>query len=192
MQIFIFDNLNNKLKIDEYTILLIKEFAVLWDINRNKCKEDKSGEKRLKAHKEFTYIYLTLDFKSPYFKYLEKEKHDAAIVDSGLTETELKDKDFVAAYKKYEDILYKDPYLDLLKTAYHTLHKTKVFLDNLDFNTDVDDQGRPLFKPKEVMDTIGSIGKLHDTLENLEESYKINLEEKHKTRGDAETGYDEM
>ena len=66
-QIFIFDNAENKLRIDEYTILLIKEFKDLWDIERNKCAEDKQGTLRIKAFKEFTYIYLMLDYKSPYF-----------------------------------------------------------------------------------------------------------------------------
>ena len=65
MNIFIFDGTTNTLKINEYEILLVKEFADLWDESRNKCKEDKSGKNRLLAYKEFTYIFLALDFKSP-------------------------------------------------------------------------------------------------------------------------------
>ena len=68
MQVFIFDNVTNTLQIDDYNILLIKEFANLWEPERNKCKEDKNGTKRLRAYKELTFIYLVLDFKSPYFK----------------------------------------------------------------------------------------------------------------------------
>ena len=68
MNIFVFDNVTNTLRINDYEILLVKEFAKLWDKKRNICKEDKTGEKRLKAYKELTYIYLTLDFKSPYFE----------------------------------------------------------------------------------------------------------------------------
>ena len=67
MNIFVFDNAENRLRIEEDSILLIKEFAALWDINRNKCKEDKTGKLRLKAYKEFTYIYLALYAKSPAF-----------------------------------------------------------------------------------------------------------------------------
>ena len=44
MNIFVFDNAENRLRIEEDSILLIKEFAALWDINRNKCKEDKTGK----------------------------------------------------------------------------------------------------------------------------------------------------
>ena len=91
MNIFIFDGTTNSLKIDEYEILLVKEFADLWDKNRNKCKDDKNGDLRIKAFKEFTYIFLMLDYKSPYFKYAERDKHEAALVDSGLTEKDLQD-----------------------------------------------------------------------------------------------------
>ena len=86
MNFFVYDNSENKLTIEEYSILLVKEFNALWDIDRNKCKEDKTGKRRLRAYKELTYIYLVLDFKSPYFQYLEKDKHEAALDDSGLSE----------------------------------------------------------------------------------------------------------
>ena len=46
MNIFVFDNAENRLRIEEDSILLIKEFAALWDVNRNKCKEDKTGKHR--------------------------------------------------------------------------------------------------------------------------------------------------
>lgn len=47
--ILIYDNSTGNVRINEYSILLIKEFEALWDINRNKCKEDPKGEKRLRA-----------------------------------------------------------------------------------------------------------------------------------------------
>ena len=126
MQIFIFDNATNTLRIDDYSILLVNEFAKSWEPKRNICKEDKKGELRIRAYKEFTYIYLVLDFKSPYFKYLEKDKHEAALVDSGLTEEDLKDEDFLAAYHKYQEMQETDPILALIKTAYHTIYKMRV------------------------------------------------------------------
>ena len=63
MNIFVFDNVTNTLRINDYEILLVKEFAKLWDKKRNICKEDKTGEKRLKAYKErlslkLGHIYL--------------------------------------------------------------------------------------------------------------------------------------
>lgn len=189
MTIFVFDNSTNSLKINDYEILLVKEFATLWDQKRNICKEDKTGEQRLKAKKELTYIYLTLDFKSPYFKYAEKDKHEAALQDSGLKETDLKDKDFSTAYHKYDEIQNTDPILELIKTAYKTLRKTRIFLDNIDYINDVDADGRPLYKPKDVISDIGSIAKMRTQLQELEVAYKENLVANTKLRGDTEPGY---
>ena len=66
LDLFLYDNVTCNLKINEYEILLIKEFAALWDTERNKCKEDPSGLNHVRADKEFTYIYLAIDWKSPY------------------------------------------------------------------------------------------------------------------------------
>lgn len=189
MNIFVFDNVTNSLKIDEYTILLVKEFKKLWNQKRNVCKEDKTGEKRIKAYKEFTYIYLTLDFKSPYYKYSDLEKHNAALLDSNLIEEDLKDPDFKEAYHKYDEIQNTDPILELIKTAYNTLRKTKIFLDSIDF-TETDDDGRPLYKPKDVLADIGSIAKMRSQVQELEVSYKEGLlAGDKKIRGDIELGF---
>lgn len=189
MNFFVYDNAEHSLKIDEYSILLVKEFKDLWDIKRNKCAEDKTGKLRLLAWKELTYIYLVLDFKSPYFQYKEADKHVAALADSGLTEDQLKDDMFLAAFRKYKEIQESDPILSLIKTAYNTLFKLQVFLDNIDFEADVDNDGRLLYKPKEIMDSIGSIATMRTRLQELEVMHKKNLAAASKVRGDAELGY---
>lgn len=188
MEIFIFDNVTNTLRINEYDILLVKEFSALWDQNRNKCEEDKTGVKRKLAYKELTYIYLTLDFKSPYFKYLEQEKHTAALLDSGLTEEHLKDPVFVAAYRKYKEIQDADPVLSLIKTSYNTLYKTQVYLESIDFS-ERDDNGKPIFKPKDVMSDIATIGNLRLKLQELEVLHKTNQQAATKVRGDIQQGF---
>ena len=105
MDFFTFDSTENTLQIDDHHILLVKEFANLWDISRNKCEADKTGKKRLRAFREFTFLFLMLDFKSPYFKYTEGDKYEAAIEDSGLTKEELEDPLFIKAYEKYDYII---------------------------------------------------------------------------------------
>ena len=187
MQIFIFDNATNTLRIDDYSILLVKEFAKLWEPKRNICKEDKKGELRIRAYKEFTYIYLVLDFKSPYFKYLEKDKHEAALADSGLTEEDLKDEDFLAAYHKYQEMQETDPILALIKTAYHTIYKMRIHLDSIDFS-EIDGDGKPIYKPKDVIADITSISKIRTELQALEELHKTNQEAAAKVRGDVQIG----
>ena len=175
MNFFVYDNAENRLSIDEYSVLLVKEFKDLWDITRNKCKEDKTGKLRLRAYKELTYIYLVLDYKSPYFQYLEKDKHESALDDSGLKEEDLKDEKFLAAYRKYQEIQESD--------------KMQVFLDNIDFNLDVDADGRPLYKPKDVINDIKSISECRTQLKELEIMHKKDLAESgERIRGDAEVG----
>lgn len=190
MDFFVFDDVTNTLRLNESPILLIKEFKDLWDQERNKCKEDKSGKDRLLAFKEFTYIYLMLDFKSPYFKYLEQEKYEAALSDSGLTDEELKDPLFISAYNKYKEILDSDPILSLIRVAHKTLYRTQVFLDSIDF-TEIDEMGKPIYKPKDVIADIAAIGKMRVSLLDLEEQYKNELSSDSNVRGGIELGFDE-
>lgn len=189
MDCFVFNNDTNTLQIEEYSILLVKEFAALWDKDRNKCKDDKTGKNRYRALKELTYMYLMLDFKSPYFQFLEKDRHEAALIDSGLTEEDLKDEVFRAAFHKYQDIQNADPILSLIRTAYRTLFKMQVFLDSIDFNTDVDTEGRPLYKPKDVLADLGSIDKMRTQLMELEAKHRNGLNSSgNKVRGDQTAG----
>lgn len=192
MDFFTFDSTENTLQIDDHHILLVKEFANLWDVGRNKCEADKTGKKRLRAFREFTFLFLMLDFKSPYFKYTEGDKYEAAIDDSGLTKEELEDPLFIKAYEKYTEMQECDPILSLIKTAQRTLYKSKIFLDNIDFNEDVDETGRPLYKPKDVLADIAGIAKMRLHLQDLEEQYKTSLAESSGVRGGVELGYDEV
>lgn len=110
------------------------------------------------------------------------------MVDSGLTEEDLKDEIFLNAYRKYQEIQDSDPILALIKTAYKTLHKMQVHLDNIDFE-EVDSEGRPLNKPKDVIADLGSIAKMRAQLQELEITHKKNLSEAGaKVRGDSELG----
>lgn len=189
--IFLYDNSTGNLELDTYEILLVKEFETLWNIERNKCPEDPTGVKRLRAWKEFRYMFLMLDFKSPYFEYKEHEKHDAAMNDSGLTQEEWNDPDFKAACRKYLEIQDSSRILSLIRTAFRTLEKMRVSLDNIDFE-ERDDNRKPIFKPKDVLADIASIGIMRDKLRDLETAYKKDLiDSKVKNRGDIEPGLDD-
>ena len=130
---------------------------------------------------------MVLDFKSPYFKYLEKDKHEAALADSGLDESDLKDEDFLAAYHKYQEMQEADPILSLIRTAYHTIYKMRVHLDNIDFS-EVDADGKPIYKPKDVIGDLTSISKIRTELQTLEQLHKTGLAAQEKTRGDQTPG----
>lgn len=190
VDIFLYENTTGSLKINTYEILLVKEFETLWDVERNKCEEDPKGVLRLRAWKEFKYIWLFADWKSPYQQYLEMEKHNAAMEDSGLTEDEWKDPDFRAAMRKYMEIIDSSRILSLIKTAFRTLEKMRVSLDNIDLDERDLVSNKPIWKAKDILESIGSIGVMADRLKELELNYKKDLiATNKKLRGDVEPGF---
>ena len=61
MKFFVYDNVNGNVSIEDSGLLLVNEFEALLDDSRNKNSVDKTGKKRLRAFKEFKYIYLFFD-----------------------------------------------------------------------------------------------------------------------------------
>ena len=80
-----------------------------------------------------------------------------------------------------------DPILSLIKTAYHTIYKMRVHLDSIDFS-ETDADGKPIYKPKDVIADLTSISKIRTELQTLEELHKTNQEASAKVRGDVELG----
>lgn len=192
INLFLYDNVNRRVILNQHEILLIKEFAKLWDASRNECKEDPTGISRLRAYREFTYIYLMLDWKSSYFEYAEHDRHEAALADSELTEEEFNDADFRSACRKYIEIQDSSRILSLIRTAFRTLEKMRVQLDNIDLD-ERDNNLKPIFKAKDVLGDIAAIGRMTEELKALEISYKKELsKEGNKLRGDNEPGFGEM
>jgi len=93
MNVFSFDSLNKSLEINEPEILLVREFKALLDRDKTKSKT--------RVTRELTYMYLAIDWKSPYNQYTELERHEEAISDSGLSESEFNDPVFREACRKY-------------------------------------------------------------------------------------------
>lgn len=188
--IFLYDNATGSLKLNLHEILLIKEFENLWDEERNKCTEDPTGIKRLKAWKEFKYIWLFADWKSPYREYLEVEKHNAALIDSGLTTEEWNDPIFRNAVKKYKEIKASSRYLRLIETANRSLEKMRVHLDNIDYEERDPLTNKPIWKAKDILGDIASIGTMGDRLKELQLNYEKDLlSSQKKARGDYEEGF---
>jgi len=117
LHIFQYNNVNGKIELEKPEILLVKEFAELMNNERNKCKEDKTGEKHLRAFREFTYIWLALDWQSLYSNYSEQERHQEALKDSGLSEDEFNDPSFRAACRKYRALQESNRTIRMLHAA---------------------------------------------------------------------------
>lgn len=188
MRFFIYDNVNGDVSIEEASILVIKEFAKLLEVERNKIKEDKTGKKKLRAFKEFTYIYLFFDWESPYFQYPEQERHEEALKDSGLTDTEFNDLTFRCACQKYQEIQESSLDIKMLKAAMSAVDKQIFYLENVDLQERDPVTGKPIFKSKDLIAEIKGCKDLISTLRELQVQVKRGLEVENNLRGNAEVG----
>lgn len=187
--IFQYDNMRNRVSLDMPEILLVKEFAELMKSERNICKEDPKGTKCLRAFREFTYIWLAIDWRSPYSDIPEQERHKEALEDSGITEEEFNNPEFRAACRKYRQIQESNRSIKMLQAAQNTVDN---FIDY--FNTVVDlserdANGKPVFKTKDIIAEISSLSKVHEELKILEAQVKKELSEQSSIRGGARNGY---
>ena len=189
LKLFLYDNERAKVVLNEPDILLIKEFAALMDNERNKTKTDKKGEQKELAFKELKYIYLAIDWRSPYKEYTQQEKHEAALIDSGLTEEEFEDQVFRAACRKYIQLQETSIVGSLLQSQYNVIYKMKVYYDTIDL-TALKEDGTPIYKTKDILAEMASTAKALDGLKELEQMWKKEQElEASAIRGDLEPGF---
>lgn len=181
MNVFMYNNLTKVLELNEPEILLIKEFNDLYKRDKSKSKD--------RAWAEFTYIYLAIDWKSPYNQYTEQEKHEEALNDSGLTEEKFNDPIFRAACRKYRALQDETRSIKLLKSAQNVIDKFVDYFNNIDVEERDEQTGKPVYKTKNVMDEISSLHKVHEELVILESQVKKEISETSSIRAGAVDGY---
>ena len=182
MNVFIYDNGNNRLEINEPEILLIKEFKALYDRDKTKNKS--------RLWKELTYIYLAIDWKSLYNQYSEQERHQESLSDSGITEEEFNDPIFREACRKYKALQESNKSIKMLKAAMNAADQfIDYFNDIVDLN-ERDVSGKPVFTAEKVMKEVGMLNKVHEELVTLENRVKKELAEKSTLRAGAIEDFD--
>lgn len=189
MKYFTVDKNNGILDISDPRILLVKEFKALLDNKRNITPTDKKGEIKERAQKEFTFMFLYLDWESPYFKYSEEDRQQAAFEDSGLTEKQMSDPIFVAACKKYEELQNKIQELRLLKGCMLTIENIIYYLEHVDVNERNPNDGKPIYKTKDVIMEIKNARELIKTVKDLEKEVKEGMSDESSVRGNIELGF---
>lgn len=182
MNVFVYDNVNNRLEINEPEILLTKEFKDLYDRDKSKNKS--------KFWKELTYIYLAIDWKSPYSQYSEQERHEEAINDSGLTEQEFNDPIFREACRKYKNLQDSNKSVKLLKAARSAADQFIDYFETIIDLNERDQNGKPVFSAEKVMKEMGMLNKVHEELIDLENRVKKELAEKSTLRAGAVEDFD--
>lgn len=188
MKWFVYDNVSGDVSLDEESILLIKEFADLLEVSRNKTKTDKTGKLRTRAFREFKYIYLFFDWLSPYFQFSEQDRHSEAFKDAEFTQEEFDDPLFRTACQKYDLIQGASLDLKMLKSAMGAVEKQIYYLDHVDLQERDPVSGKPIFKSKDLIAEIKGCRDLISTLRELERQVKHGLETESTLRGNTETG----
>ena len=189
IKVFQYDNVTGKVELNTPEILLIREFAALMDVKRNKCKEDPEGKYKLRAFREFTYIYLAIDWMSPYRDYYEQDKHQEALRDANITEEEFNNPEFRAACRKYRALQDETRSIKLLKAAQNVIDKFVDYFNNIDVEERDEQTGKPIYKTKDIMAEISSLHKVHEELVILESQVKKEMSETSSIRAGAVDGY---
>ena len=169
-------------------LVLIEEFKKLLEPSRNKCDEDPSGLEHIRADREFTYIYLAIDWKSPYANYSNQEKHEAALKDAHISEEEWNNPEFRAACRKYVSIQDSNRYVRLLQAAQEVTDKIIDYFHNVDLQ-EQDEQGKYLVKVKDVQAAMKEAADQIETLKQIESLVKKEVMEQSQIRGGAVEGF---
>lgn len=169
-------------------LVLIDEFKKLLEPSRNKCDKDPSGLEHIRADREFTYIYLAIDWKSPYANYSNQEKHEAALKDAHITEEEWNNSEFRAACRKYVAIQDSNRYVRLLQAAQEVTDKIIDYFHNVDLQ-EQDEQGKYLVKVKDVQAAMKEAADQIETLKQIESLVKKEVMEQSQIRGGAVEGF---
>lgn len=188
--IFQYDSMNNRIELNTPEILLVKEFAELMSHERNICKEDPKGIYGLRAFREFTYIWLAIDWKSLYADYDEQERHREALRDAFMTEEEFNDPLFRAACRKYRQLQDSNRSLKLLSAAQSTVDKFIDYFNNIDVEERDTQTGKPMYKVKDIMTEMSNLSKVLDELQTLEALVKKGLSEQTNMRGNVQQDFD--
>lgn len=182
MNIFNFNSLTKQLEINEPEVLLLREFKALYN-------RDKSVDK-CRLMRELSYMFLAIDWKSPYNQYSEHERHDEAISDSGLTESEFDDPIFREACRKYRRLQDSNKSIQLLEAAKRAADQFVVYFDSIVDLNERDNNGKPVFSAERVMKEMANLHKVHEELVSLEDQVKKELTEQSTVRAGAVDGFD--
>ncbi len=172
MKIFELDD-NYTVKLNKAWILQVPEFAAIY--KRDKGSEgDYDGRKKLRTHKEFTYIYFFVDFTSPLQSWEPKERHKESLRYANLTDKDIDDV-IQAAIKQYEVLMYEaSRSLRTYKSVKKGIDAFDTYMENIDF-TETDDDGKLKHSPDKFVANISRINKMYDELKLLERRIEDDL-----------------
>ena len=175
-----------QVELNKEWIALIPEFNELLKRDRG-SKGDYRGEKKLKARREFTFIYLDLDFTSPIREYPDYERRELAMKDAGLTESDL-DAAVMTAHSKYNELLLNSSRsLKTLRAVEKSLDQLDNYFENLDF-TERDKKGELVHSPKDYLANLKTLKAAYESVDDFRDRVKQELSGDGGIRGNASLG----
>lgn len=177
LNVFDYNEREGRVILNSADLALIDEFKTL-------IKRDKD-----RASREFTYIYLAIDWKSPYNNYSEQERHQAALKDGHITEEEFNDPSFRAACRKYRALQESNRYVRLLKSAELVTDKITDFFNNVDVEERDEQTGKYMNKVADIQKAMENAAKQIETLKMIESLVKKEITEQSSIRGGATEGF---
>ena len=177
LNVFDYDQRTGTVILNSADLALIEEFRTL-------IKRDKD-----RADREFTYIYLAIDWKSPYSNYSEQERHEAALQDAHITEDEWNDPSFRAACRKYRALQESNRYVRLLKSAELVTDKITDYFNNVDLEERDEQTGKYVNKVADIQKAMENAAKQIETLKMIESLVKKEITEQSQIRAGATEGF---
>ena len=177
LNVFDYDQRTGTVILNSADLALINEFRTI-------IKRDKD-----RADREFTYIYLAIDWKSPYNGYSEQERHEAALQDAHITEEEWNDPSFRAACRKYRALQESNRYVRLLKSAELVTDKIIDYFNNVDLEERDEQTGKYVNKVADIQKAMENASIQIETIKMIESLVKKEIAEQSQIRAGATEGF---
>lgn len=211
VELFVLDERTRLVDLNKEWISTVKEFKKL--LTRDRGSEgDADGRKKLKATKEFTFIYHLCDYKSQFSNYSDSDRLLNAKQNADLPEKYdyTKDEDLLIAIKRYK-ALQESPALQILKESKEGLHSAHRVIKKIREALEIKLEAADLTQLEEVEGKNGKkiiidpvakittdlesliklsnlIGPTLKNLKDLEDQVKKELGDKESLRGGKEKG----
>jgi hypothetical protein len=142
---------------------LLKPFKAL--ISRDKTR-GKGTANKLRAKKELAYIFFYCDtFESQYSKMDPDMRHEELMQFLELEKDPREDPVVQEAMEYYVKIT-KTKFEELLEAAYLAIDSIQHYFQNFDIDA-VDDDGKPLYKITDLVNTLGKLGGVVEQVDKL-------------------------
>jgi hypothetical protein len=163
--------------------LAIPEFKKIWDMDKSKSKD--------KAFEELSYVFFTSDItdKNPYHSYPEDKRIELVKKDILKNENWGESKEVLLAREVYKKLTMTQT-MELLDSAKGVINKLKGYFDSVDFtkkNIDKFGNETPEYDAKEVISSLSNLGKIVESINQLEEKVRKEITTSSKRRGGSST-----